>query len=345
MQIIIAVLVFGVIIAVHEFGHFIVAKRCGIRVNEFAIGMGPAIFKKQKGETLYALRLFPIGGYCAMEGEDAESQDDRAFNNKPILHRIAVLVAGAAMNIILGFILVVIIVSSSNTVLSSKVAAFTEGSTSAETGLQLGDEIIKINNMRIFDANDIVYQLQTDTDAVVNMQVLRNGTKTNLSNIKFAVKPATEDSKQQIIIDFKVKAMEKTFGTVIQSSLKKTVSTARLIWISLTDLMRGRYGFNELSGPVGIVGAIGSAITVSQSMQDKILNVLSLASFITINVGIFNLLPLPALDGGRILCRVIEAIIRKPIKPQVEQVIHFVGLATLLLLMVIVTFNDVLKLF
>ena len=345
MQIIVAILVFGIIIAIHEFGHFIVAKRCGIKVNEFAIGMGPAIFKRQKGETLYSLRLFPIGGFCAMEGEDESSNDERSFGNKSIPKKIAVLVAGAVMNILLGFILVVLMISMSGTILTSRVASFTDSAASSQSGLQVDDEIVKINNMHIFDTNDLLYQLQTDTDGEVSMLVRRNGEKVQLPAVKFNIRPATDDTKQQISIDFKVKAEKINFFTVIKASFNKTISIGRLIWISLVDLLQGKYGFNDLSGPVGIVGAIGSAITVSESLMDKFLNLISLASFITINVGIFNLLPLPALDGGRIFCRIIEAVIRRPIKPQVEQVIHFAGLAALMLLMVVVTFNDVSKLF
>lgn len=346
MKIIIAILVFGIIIAVHEFGHFIVAKRCGIKVNEFAIGMGPAIFKKQKGETLYSLRIFPVGGYCAMEGEDAESQDNRAFNNKPILQRIAVLVAGAVMNILLGFIIVVIMISTSGSLISTTIASFNETATSSNTGLKVDDQILKINGMTIFDANtDIPYKLTTDTDGIVSMRVLRDGKKVDLTNIKFAIQPATDNAKQQIIFDFKVRPEEKNVFTVLEYSIKKTASVARLIWISLVDLLKGKYGFNELSGPVGIVGVIGTAISVQETFAEKMQTIMSLAAFITINVGIFNLLPLPALDGGRIFCRLIEAVIRKRIKPEVEQIIHFVGLALLLLLMVAVTFNDVFKLF
>lgn len=345
MQILLAVIIFGIIIAVHEFGHFIVAKRCGIRVNEFSIGMGPAIFKKQKGETLYSLRCFPIGGFCAMEGEDEDSSDERAFNNKPLLHRIAVLVAGAFMNIVLGFILVTILTSTAATLFSTTVGGFADGAKSAQTGLMEGDKILKMNNMRIFDTNDIAYQLQTDDDGVMQMEVLRNGVKTDLPQVTFHLKQASGETKQQIVIDFKVQRLEKNFATVVQQSFNKTISIGRLIWISLVDLLRGRFDFNEISGPVGIVTAIGSAISVGENLLEKVQTLLSLASFITINVGIFNLLPLPALDGGRIFCRIIEAVIRRRINPKVEGVIHFAGLALLILLMIAVTFNDVIKLF
>ncbi len=344
MNIIIAIIVFGIIIAVHEFGHFIVAKKCGIKVNEFSIGMGPAILKKQKGETLYSLRLFPIGGFCAMEGEDGDSSDERAFGNKPIPQRIAVLVAGAFMNLLLGLILVILLTSMSERLISTKIATFSDNASSKQSGLKIDDTILKINGMQIFDANDIMYALTTDTDGIVSMQVERDNKKVNLENIKFELKPATDSSKQQIVFDFKVYPVQKTPISVIEHSFKSYASYARLIWISLVDLIKGKYGFNDLTGPVGIVSAIGNTISIQASLIDKIRSLISLAAFISINVGIFNLLPLPALDGGRIFCRLIEAVIRKKIKPEIEAIIHFAGLALLILLMIAVTFNDVAKL-
>lgn len=345
MKIVIAIIVFGVIIAVHEFGHFFAAKLCGIRVNEFAIGMGPAIFKKQKGETKYSLRVFPIGGYCAMEGEDTNSEDDRAFNNKPTLQKIAVLVAGAAMNILLGFIIIVIMVSTGGTILSNTVSSFRENSVSESTGLKVDDKILKINGTTIFVDSDIVYKLTTDTDGIVSMEVLRDGKKVQINNVKFLTTKASADAQQQITIDFTVYPKEKTFINVMDYSIKRTAYVARLIWLSLVDLLSGKYGFNELSGPVGIVGVIGTAMSQSKVFVENLRMVMNIVIFITINVGIFNLLPLPALDGGRIFFRIGEAITRKRIKPETEGTIHFVGLALLMLLMLVVTFNDVSKLF
>lgn len=339
MKIIIAILVFSLIIAIHEFGHFIVAKLCKIKVNEFAIGMGPAIFKRQWGETLYALRIFPIGGFCSMEGEDEVSDDSRAFNKKPIIQRIAVLVAGAFMNILLGFIIILIIMLGSKSLVSTTVSNFHENASSSQSGLMLNDKILKINGMRIWTDSDIVYKLTTDTDGIVSMEVLRDGKKITLDNVKFVTAVNEETGKQTITIDFTVYPLKKTFTNVLSMSFGKTASVARLIWISLIDLISGKYGFNELSGPVGIVDAIGQASSFG------IVAILNLVVFITINVGVFNLLPLPALDGGRIIFRIIEAIIRKPIKPEHEGMIHFIGLAALMTLMVLVTVNDVRKLF
>lgn len=345
MNIVIALVVFGIIIAVHEFGHFIVAKLCGVRVNEFSIGMGPAIFKKQKSETLYSLRLLPIGGFCAMEGEDSESTDERQFSNKKTWQQILVLVAGAVMNILLGFIILIIMTSTGGDIVSTTVSGFHDSSTSSNSGLMVGDKILKVNGMSTFIDSDIVYKLVTDTDGIVSMQVLRNNTKVELEEVKFKTIAGNEEEKQKIVIDFKVLPIEKSFLSVLDYSVNKTISVSRQIWISLVDLVSGKYGFNDLSGPVGIVGAIGSAMESAPTFSENLRMVMTLVVFITINVGIFNLLPLPALDGGRIVIRIIEAIVGKKIKPEKEGIIHFVGLAILMLLMVAVTFNDIAKIF
>lgn len=339
MKILIAVLVFGVIIAFHEFGHFIVAKLCGIRVNEFAIGMGPAIFKKQKGETLYALRLLPIGGFCAMEGEDSESSDEGAFRNKGFWKKTAVLVAGAFMNLVLGFIIVLIMLSTAEYLVSTKISTFDKNAESAASGLMVDDEIKKINGVSIWTDRDVVYQLLNDTDGVVSMVVLRDGEKVNLDEVRFKTGRNEQTGKQTIEIDFKVYRVRNSVSAIISGTFRETASVARLIWISLIDLISGKYGFNELSGPVGIVGAIGEATTYGWR------SLMQMVVFITVNVGVFNLLPLPALDGGRIVFCAISAITKKEIKPETEGTIHFIGLALLMLLMVAVTFNDIRKLF
>ena len=337
MDIIIAIIVFGLIITIHELGHFTVAKLCKIKVNKFAIGMGPILFKKQKGETEYSLRLFPIGGFVSMEGEDEESNDDRAFSKRPILHRMAVVVAGAIMNIILGFILVIIITSASNQIITTKVAGFQEGATSSETGLQVGDKILKVNGMKIFTDSDVAYKLRTDSDGIVSMQVLRDGKKVNLDEVKFKLAKDEKTDKNYLTIDFIVNAEKKNFFNVIDYSFRKTVSVGRLIWLSFADLVTGQYNLNDLSGPVGIIDAIGEAKSYG---LDSLLN---LVVFITINVGIFNLLPLPALDGGRLIFLIIEAIRRKPVPQEKEAMVHFIGIVLLMILMVIVTFNDIFK--
>ncbi len=345
MSIIIAIIIFGLIIAIHEFGHFIVAKACNVKVNEFAIGMGPVILKKKKKETQYSLRLFPIGGFCAMEGEDESSDDSRALCKKPVHQRILICVAGAVMNIILGLLLVLIMVSTSENLLIPKISGFAKNSSSHETGLNVGDRIVKVNGMRILTVNDLSYCFTTDDDGVFDMVVVRNGKKVNLSGVTL-VKDKGENGKGKIHIDFAVTRDNKNVGTVLSHTFKDTVSTAKTIWISLGDLIKGKYGLNDMSGPVGIVSVIGESMKPSNSanIAEMLQNLLYLASFITINVGIFNLLPLPALDGGRIMFLIIEGVRGKPVKPEHEGMVHFIGLALLMVLMVVVTFNDIVKL-
>lgn len=345
MKIIFALIIFEVIILIHELGHFIAAKKCGVKVNEFAIGMGPAIFKKKKGETLYAIRILPIGGYCAMEGEDAESSDDRAFGKKSVPKRMLIVVAGIIMNLILGFIILIIYTSMSAPITSTTVSSFEENAMSHQTGLQTGDKIIKINGMRIFTDMDISYQFQNDEDAVFDMTVIRNGEKTELENVAF------KSDGKSMHIDFFVKPIEADFGSVISQSFRQGITDARLIYISLGDLVTGKYSIKDLSGPVGIVDVIGDVIESETNEETGIdwnaliEQMLSLGAFITINIGLFNLLPLPALDGGRLIFLIIEAIRRKPVPAEKEGMVHFVGLAALMLLMIVVTVSDIVKIF
>lgn len=345
LSIVFAILIFEIIIVIHEFGHFIVAKKNGVKVNEFAIGMGPAIFKRQRGETLYALRAFPIGGYCAMEGEDSESEDGRAFCKKSPLRKISIVIAGIVMNLILGFVLILINVCISGPITSTTISAFDENAASNKTGLQEGDKIVSVNGMRIFTANDISYQFMNDTDGVFDMVVKRDGKKVHLDAVAF------EKTKDSLHIDFLVKPIKLNPATAISHSFKSTLTYSRLIYISLFDMIRGKYSLNDLSGPVGIVEQIDEVID-SQTTEESGIdwkslsqNMLTMGGFISINIGLFNLLPLPALDGGRLIFLIIELIRRKPVNPEHEGMVHFVGLVLLMLLMLVITVSDVTKIF
>ena len=234
MSIVIAVLIFGLIITIHELGHFLVAKACNVRVNEFAIGMGPQIFKRKKGETTYSLRIFPIGGFVAMEGEDESSNDDRALNKKPVWQRLSITVAGAIMNLILGLIIVIILTSVSDNILTTQVSKFTENAISAKTGLEVNDTIVKVNGSSILTDADLSYQLQSDEDGIYSMQVIRNGQRVDLDNVQLK-RDVTEDGNSYIRLDFYVNAQEKTVVNVISYSFKKSVSIAKLIWITFGD--------------------------------------------------------------------------------------------------------------
>lgn len=344
MNILIAIIVFGLIIAIHELGHFLAAKKFDVRINEFSIGMGPAIYKKKKGETQYSVRLFPIGGFVSMEGEDEASNDERALSKKPVWQRIIITVAGAVMNLILGLIVVLIMTSIGKDYVSTRIDGFHENSVSSKTGLMKDDKIVKVNGMSILTVEDLSYKLLADEDGYYDMTVVRDGEKIKLNNVQL-LKDEGKDGKGTIHVDFYLQRDAKSIGTVLSYTGKSFVSTARLIWVTLIDLISGKYGLNDLSGPVGIVNVIGDVMKpdVSVDISAMMNNLLYLVSFITINVGIFNLLPLPALDGGRIFFLIIEGIRKKPIKPEIEGAIHFVGLALLMVLMVVVTFNDIIK--
>lgn len=348
LYILVAVLIFGIIILIHEFGHFAVAKACDIKVNEFAIGMGPKIFSFGKGETKFSLRAIPMGGYVSMEGEDEDSADPRAFNRKKVWQRLLVVLAGAAMNLILGFVILIIVTSFSDAIVTTQIAKFaTEDALSHTTGLEIGDEIIRVNGMKIYCDTDISYQFQTDEDLTFEMVVNRNGEKVTLPAVQFE-STEYEDGTRSLHIDFIVVGEKVNPLTVIEYSSKKFVSVARMIWLSLRDLLTGKYGLNDLSGPVGIVGAIGDVVGSTQQgvpFADMLANLASFVVFITINVGIFNLLPVPALDGSRAIFLIIEGIRRKPLKPQVEGMIHMIGMLLLIGLMIVVTISDIFKLF
>ena len=337
LSILVAVVIFCIIVVVHEFGHFSVAKLCGIRVDEFSVGMGPAIFKKQGKETLYSIRALPIGGFCSM-GEDVDSDEPDSFRKKPVAARMAVIVAGAFMNIVLGFVIALIAFAVSGKAVSSTIVYLDENAESAKYGLMLNDTITEINGLTVFTAKDITYQLGNDEDGIVDIVVKRHGEKVRLDDVHFITEVNPETGKQTLKYDFKVKAEGITLSNILPYTVKNVIYYGRIVLMSLKDLISGRYGINDLQGPVGILSTIGTSVTEMGFDWDFILQ---MSTLITINIGIFNLLPLPALDGGRFVFLVIEAIRRKPIKAEVEGGIHFAGMALLILLMIVVTVNDV----
>lgn len=348
VYILVAILVFGLIIIIHECGHFAAAKACGVKVNEFSLGMGPLLFSWGKGETRYSLRLLPIGGFVSMEGEDENSSDPRAFNRKPAWQRLIIICAGAVMNLVLGIVVLLIATSFSDGITTTQVAGFyNDDSPSHVSGLEVGDEIIKVNGLRVFCDTDISYQFQMDEDRTFEMVVRRGGQKVTLPSVYFDG-TKTEDGSSGLIIDFYVVGEKVTPLSVLSYSGRKFVSVARIIWLTLGDLLRGRFTINDLSGPVGIVSAIGDVVGETAkgvAFGKMLLDLMSFVVFITINVGIFNLLPIPALDGSRAVFIIIEMIRRKPIKPEHEGMIHFAGLMVLFGLMAVVTVLDIIKLF
>ncbi len=336
MSILIAILLFGFMIFFHELGHFATAKWAGVKVNEFSIGMGPKIISKTVGETAYSLRLLPIGGFVAMEGEDEESDDERSFMSCPVWKRIIITSAGAIMNLILGLGVILALTSTQPLLGTTTVASFTEGSSSAAM-LQIDDKILAVNGEKANCDYDIVYSLIRDTDGVVEMDVLRNGEKVNLPEVTFAMQDI--GGTKSIVLDFSIYGEESTFFGAISYAFRWTGSLVKLVWYSLGDIVSGEFGISQLSGPIGVTESISDA--VSSTNYKGLLLILAV---VTVNLGVFNLLPLPALDGGRIFFMVIELIRGKPISQKVEGIIHAVGMALLMVLMVIVAYNDIARL-
>ncbi|MBQ8921940.1 MAG: site-2 protease family protein [Oscillospiraceae bacterium] len=344
-----AILCFGIIIMIHEFGHFIVAKKCGIRVLEFSIGMGPALISKKRGETLYSVRALPIGGYCAFEGEDTESKDPRAFRNASVPKRILVTVAGAFMNLVLGFVLILIVLCMDTKITTTTVDSFHTNelglsAASSDAWLEPGDRFVSINGLKIYTATDISYALQNDDCEEFTVVVERGGKEITLENVRFRDQ-RIEDENVRVSFDFYVTGADKTIPNLASYTCRGFVSTARLIWISFRDLIRGKYGFNDMSSVVGIIDTTTEVVSQSKTLHDKVMTILDLMSFITINVGIFNLLPFPALDGARLLLLFVEGIRRKKLPANVEGSIHLAGFAILLVLMIALVFKDVVHIF
>lgn len=354
MSIVVAILVFCVIIILHEFGHFIAAKLCGIYVKEFALGMGPTLLRKKGKETEYVLNLLPIGGYCSFEGENGGASDEekqmnpRAFNARPVWQRMIVIVAGPLMNLILGFIVSIFMVCSMNYLPSTTIHSFQEQSVSSKY-LMAGDEILSVDGLPIFTDSDISYKLlssdrkNSDGNLVYDFKVKRNGEVITIRDVEFMT-TQRDDGSTGVYFDFIILGREKTFTSVISQSWRESCSTARIIVMTLVDLVRGKYGLNDLSGPIGVGTVISDAVTdaVKTFSPTQLFYIIAL---ITINVGVFNLQPIPALDGARFIFLVIELIRRKPMKPEVEGTIHAVGLALMMVLMVVVTFGDIRRLF
>jgi len=439
--ILIGVLLFELIIFIHEFGHFITAKKSGIKVNEFSLGMGPKIFSFGKGETKYSLRIFPIGGFCAMEGEDEESPEPRAFNNAKVWKRMIVVIAGAVMNIILGFVLMFVVVVQQDAYSSTEVQSFPATSFSSCTGLRSGDVIKEINGYGISTSMDFNYPISTaelktvdgstleiykedcgnnlynmavslvqdknnklsdeqvskvnellskSTNEIVKAKskedafsvyenyykeindvcgikdykvekiveketrkrytadilVERNGEEKLLKNVQFFTYTTKDNSDPQVSIDFYVKPIEKTFGSVISQTFKQTISTCKMIYASLGGLLTGKFGLKDMSGPIGIASAVTTVASesLSSGFMSAVNSIIYVMMIITVNLGLFNMLPFPALDGGRFVFLIIEAIRGKSVPRKVEAIVNVIGMGLLILLMILITANDIFKL-
>lgn len=377
----VTILIFLVLISLHEFGHFIAAKLSGVGVFEFSIGMGPAILKKQKGETLYSLRALPIGGYCKLEGEDEDNGSEKAFVNQKLWKRFIVISAGAVLNVLLGFVIFLILVSMNGVRNTTEVDTIETRANIAQSGISAGDKIVGINGHKIRFYNDIAYYLEDiNSEKEIAVTVKRDGKK-----MEFSFMPSFE--KQELIYD----ENGVSVTTVINGEAKQsyiaysdeekelyseyvgktrqseryilgftpcrekinpvnalseawayTGFVIRLVYNALGELFTGKTGIDEFSGPVGVAAAVDTAVhTKGYGVQ----SVLNLAAMLTINLGVFNLLPIPALDGGRLLFLLAELVTRRRVPPEKEGMVHAIGMLLLLLFAAVILFNDILKLF
>lgn len=358
LTLVVSILVFGVVVLVHEWGHFMAARRSGVHVDEFSIGFGPAIWQKTKNGTVYSIRVIPLGGYNAMSGysedSDAEVQppvkrpkdapllpatvDGKTYPEATTAQRFFIIASGALMNFVLGFVLLVGLVCTQDAITSKIIYDFTDGALCAQTGLQANDEILAVNGHYCFTANDIVYELQRAENYTADFTVLRGGKTVHLNDVQFGT-TTDENGKTSMVLEFSVYGIAKTPKTVVRAAFNDFMYYARVILRSFIDMAMGRVSLHEMSGPVGIVSAIGEAV------QYGLADVLSLAALITVNLGIFNLLPIPGLDGCKLLFIAIEGITGKSVPEKVQAVINGAGILLLLLLMLFVTFQDITRIF
>ncbi len=350
MYILIAILIFGILIFVHELGHFLAAKALDVQVNEFSICMGPAIWKKQKGETLYALRCIPIGGYCAMEGEDEQSENPRAFTSKSWWRRLVILLAGSFMNFLAGLLVIVVLYSGAAGFSTPQIDGFFDGCPlESSEGLQVGDELYKIDGRRVYLFSDVGMLLERNNTGVYDLVVRRGGKLVELNDFTMQPQLYTVDGVQQYKYGIYFHAEEKTVGSVLKTSWNTAMDFARLVWMGLEDLVSGLMSVDEMSGPIGIVSLISETGEAAETAKDGAMNVAYLAAFIAVNLAVMNLLPLPALDGGRIFLLLINTVVfavtKKKIPAKFEGFIHAAGMIVLLAFMVFVTFKDIWKLF
>ncbi len=330
MTVIYAVILFVMLIFPHELGHFTVAKAVGVRVNEFAFGMGPAIFQRQKGETLYSIRPIPIGGYCAMEGENEESESSRAFNNKPVWAKISVLLAGSAMNVLIAILAMTLVMGYIGTA-TTTIDEVQTGTPAYEAGLLSEDKVLSVNGTPIEKWNDIAAAIGSGEDRL-SITVERNGEEET-----FEMTPEkTEDGRYIIGVTSKV---SHNALTAVSNGAKGTWSMTKGMFSALAQLVSGEVSTDELSGPVGIVSL------VSETKNYGMIYFGYLVALISLNLALMNMLPLPALDGGRIIFVIIRKITGKMISDNLEGKIHGAGMILLFGFMIFVTWNDITRLF
>lgn len=352
VTILVTVLIFGLLIFIHELGHYIAARAFGVGIKEFAIGMGPKLFSRRGKHNLFSIRALPIGGFVSMIGEYADDREedldeaDRGktpLNTIPVWRRIVICLAGPLMNILLGMLIMSIVVVSTPVLGSTTVAGFVDGSTSNASGLQPGDKILEVAGQKIHVIIELNYFIAVDGIAPVDVLVERDGEEVLLRGVNFPVSEA--DGVTLANVDFAVYRAEKTAGEVIYQAFWQSVATMELTVDSLVDTFRGRYGMSALSGPIGIGEQVGEVIQSADGAAATLRSLGSMTVLISMSLGVFNLLPIPVLDGGRILFYIIEGIRRKPMDPKYENAVSAIFMLFLLVLMAVVAFKDIIGLF
>ena len=343
--ILLAILLFSFLIFIHEFGHFIAAKLSGVQVNEFSIFMGPALLKKQWGETQYTLRLIPMGGYCAMEGEDGESENPRAFGNAVWWKKLIILVAGAAMNFLSGLILLGIFYSPMENFVVPVVSTV-EPQSSLSAYLQPGDRILEVDGEKIYDPSDFDLLLNLKAQPAQDLTLKRDGETLTYSNIPIEKREFQDPSgASRLRYGFSFSVEPAGFGSTLRQVGRTSADTVRLVRLSLQMLFTGRAGIKDLGGPVMIVDQMTQVAQASASTTQAVMSLVYFGAFLAINLAVMNLLPIPALDGGRVACllitEVVEAITRKKLDPKYEGYLHAGGMILLMGLMAFIMFKDI----
>ena len=351
MSILVAILLFSFLIFIHELGHFIAAKLSGVQVNEFSMFMGPAIFKKQKGDTLYSIRCIPIGGYCAMEGEDDNSDNPRAFGKASWWKRFIILFAGSGMNLIAGFLILLLVFAPSKQFIVPEISQIEEGCALAgENGLQVGDRFLEIDGEKVYVQSDFSLILSLNGGDVHDLVIERDGEKIILDDFLMEKREFDNgDGTKSLRYGFSFSVVDANFANKISYAWNTGIDTVRTVRLSLQMLLTGRAGLQDMTGPVGIVQQISDVAEASENTFTALLNVLYFGGFIAINLAVMNLLPLPALDGGRILCLLLttaaEKVCGRRIDPKYEGYLHGVGMILLLILMAVIMFKDIFAIF
>ena len=351
MSVLFAIILFSLLIFVHELGHFVAAKLSGVQVNEFSMFMGPALWSKQIGETLYSVRLIPIGGYCAMEGEDGGSDNPRSFDKAAWWKKLIILVAGAAVNFLVGVLLMVVIYLPVKQEIAPVISSFEPFCTiNGQDGLQVGDRIVELDGEKIYVQSDFSMLLQLNPSEVHDLVVEREGKRVALPNFHMEKHTVTDEdgvTRQLYGMNFTIENL--SLSGRLRYAWNQSLDTVRLVRLSLQMLVRGQAGLKDMSGPVGIVQQMSVVADSSPTKLDALMNLLYFGGFIAINLAVMNLLPIPALDGGRVVCLLlttaVEAVTKKKIDPKYEGYLHSAGMIVLLAFMALLMFKDIFVLF